>query len=296
MFGYLAPLKSELKMREFEVYNAYYCSVCHAVKRRYGELPRLMLSYDSVLLAMLAEGFIGERKGPAFKVFRCFNNPAKKRNEALPSEGIDYAADVMVLLGWLGLADRKHDRDDTNPLKYVATTAGEALIRRAGEKAAEKLGEKARVCRECVEEQRKLEASGEGSLDKASDPTGRMMAEVMDMAPAAAGGGKDERNSVSFVLREMGYHLGRYIYIIDAADDLEKDRKSGAYNPLLIHPVPPETLETAVSLDLARVCELAYKLKLIDHKSIIDNIFYLGLRAKMDEVLAKISERGNENV
>ena len=58
MFGYIAPLKSELKVREYEVYNAYYCAICHAVKRRYGELPRLLLSYDAVFVAMLGKNFL----------------------------------------------------------------------------------------------------------------------------------------------------------------------------------------------------------------------------------------------
>ena len=274
MFGYLAPSKRDLKIWEFDVYNAYYCAICHAVKRRYGELPRLLLSYDAVLIAMLTENLVERPEKPEFSTFRCLNNPMKKRNEVAPSYGIEYAADVMVLLGWLSLKDKKEDKDEGNVLKSAAVVAGEKLLKRAGLKAAGRLGEKARICLECIEDQRALESAKEVSVDRAADPTGRMMEELLDVSEEA-----------SSVLREMGYHLGRYIYIIDAADDIEKDRESGTYNPLLLRPIAPETLKTAISLDLARVCDLVDQLDLVNHKSIIDNIFYLGLRAKMDEVI-----------
>jgi hypothetical protein len=281
MFGYLAPLKSELKMREFEVYNAYYCAICHAVKRRYGELPRLMLSYDAVLIAILAEELSAEKKEPSFSTFRCFNNPLKKRNETAISEGIDYAADVMVFLGWLSLRDRKIDRDAGNLCQHLITITGETFIRRAGHKASGRLGEKSRILNACYDEQRVLESAQEESLDKAADPTGRMMAELLDFPNAGIHPG-------ALDLRKLGYHLGRYIYIIDAIDDLEKDKGSGAYNPLILRHESPDALKTAVLLDLARVCELTDKLDLVNNKDIIYNIIYLGLRAKLDEVTARI--------
>jgi len=211
-----------------------------------------------------------------FIKFRCFNNPAKTRDEAAPSRAVDYAADVMVLLGWYGLKDGKEDRDLGNPVKNALTAAGEAALRRAGRRAAERLGEKAEVVRECLEEQSAFETAKEDSLDRIADPTGRLMAELMDFPDSF---------DLSNELRELGYHLGRYIYIIDAVDDLEKDRKTGAYNPLLLRPEKPESLKTALVLDLARAGELTAGMPLKYHKPIIDNIIYLGLRAKVDEVL-----------
>jgi len=276
VFGYLAPLKGELKVREYEVYNAYYCAICHAVKRRYGELPRLLLSYDSVFIAMLFAALSGGTETLSFSTFRCFNNPLKKRDEAAPAAAMDYAADVMVLLGWYGLEDGRIDRDQGSPLKSASTAFGEAAIRRAGRQAAERLGDKARACRGYLEEQRALETAKEESLDRVADPTGRMLEELLDF-PDTPGLSKE--------LRELGYHLGRYIYIIDAADDLEKDRKTGAYNPLVLNPKTAENLKTAIALDLARAGKILAGLPLKYHKPIIENIVYLGLRAKVDEVL-----------
>ena len=275
MFGYLVPLKGELKVREFEIYNAYYCAICRAVKRRYGELPRLILSYDAVLIAMLCAALSGGDEAMSFSTFRCFNNPLKKRDEAAISKAIEYAADVMVLLGWYGLEDGKIDKDQGDPLKRAFTVVGEAALRRAGRRAAERLGEKARILSDCLEEQRALEKAKTDSLDRAADPTGRLMEELLDYRGTP---------DFSRKLREFGYHLGRYIYIIDAADDLEKDRRSGAFNPLLLRPETPESLKTALILDLARLGEIVGGLPLKYHKTIIGNIIYLGLRAKVDEV------------
>jgi hypothetical protein len=53
MLGYVTPEKGELKLREFEIYGAYSCGICRSVGARYGSLPRLLLYYDFVFLAML---------------------------------------------------------------------------------------------------------------------------------------------------------------------------------------------------------------------------------------------------
>lgn len=276
MFGYIAPLKSELKIREFEVYNAYYCAVCRAVKKRYGELPRLILSYDAAFIAMLMDSLTGGDESLRFETFRCFNNPLKKRNVVFETAAVDYAADVMVLLGWYNLRDKKNDRDEENPLKASAVFLGEAALKSAGRRAAERLGEKAKICQDCMDEQATLEKANTAELDRAADPTGKIMAELLDFPGAS---------EFSDILRSLGYHLGRYIYMIDAADDLEKDMRHDAYNPLRLKPIETNALRTAISLDLARLGELLDELPLVYHKDIIDNIIYLGLFAKLDEVI-----------
>ncbi|MDR0876295.1 MAG: DUF5685 family protein [Clostridiales Family XIII bacterium] len=288
MFGYIAPLKSELKVREFEVYSAYYCAVCRAVGRRYGELPRLMLSYDAAFIALLGAALGLDGQEPAFLTFRCFNNPQKKRNEASPSPAIDYAADVLVLLGHLGLKDRKEDGDAGGLLKRGAAGCGEALMRGAARRAAARIPAQAAEVRACLAEQAGLEAAKTPELDRAADPTGRFISALIDFSsvPGLYGAGHYDPET-SETLRRLGYHLGRFIYIVDAVDDLEQDRKSGAYNPLLLREIPKESLETSLSLDLAQMGECIGKLPLPYHKNIIENVVYLGLNAVKDEVLGQ---------
>jgi hypothetical protein len=340
MFGYIAPLKSELKVREFEVYSAYYCAVCRAVGRRYGELPRLMLSYDAAFIALLGAALGLDGQEPAFRIFRCFNNPLRKRNEAAPSPAIDYAADVLVLLGHLGLKDRKEDGDAGGLLKRGAAGCGEVFMRGAGRRAAVRIPDQAVEVCACLSIQAELEAAKTPEIDRAADPTGRFMSALLDFpsVPGLYGASdmghsgfyetseftntktSDVKNSgpknaetkettqtqktsetgkasneketdgvleISETLRRLGYHLGRFIYIVDAVDDLEQDRESGAYNPLLLREIPKESLETSLSLDLAQMGDCIGKLPLIYHKNIIENVVYLGLNAVKDEVLGQ---------
>ena len=282
MFGYIAPLKSELKVREFEVYSAYYCAVCRAVGRRYGELPRLMLSYDAAFIALLGDSLQEEGNDIKFKTFRCFNNPLRKRNEVLSTPAIDYAADVLALLGYHGLKDSKEDGDAGSLLKQGLATGGEAIMRKAGRKAASNIPEQALEVYSCLSIQTELEISKTAEIDKAADPTGQFMSSVVDFTSVLGLKGPAE---TSELLRRLGYHLGRFIYIIDVIDDLEKDKVNGAYNPLLLHPVSKESLKTSLSLDLANIGECIEKLPLVYHKDIIENIVYLGLNAVKDEVL-----------
>jgi hypothetical protein len=291
MFGYIAPLKSELKVREFEVYSAYYCAVCRAVGRRYGELPRLMLSYDAAFIALLGAALGADGQESAFQTFHCFNNPLKKRNEAAPSPAIDYAADVLVLLGHLGLKDRKEDGDAGGLLKRGAAGCGEAVMRGAGRRAAARIPDQALEVCACLSIQAELEAAKTPELDRAADPTGCFMSALLDFpsVPWLYGASETEHGipEISKTLRRLGYHLGRFIYIVDAVDDLEQDRKSGAYNPLLLREISKESLETSLSLDLAQMGDCIGKLPLIYHKSIIENVVYLGLNAVKDEVLGQ---------
>ena len=302
MFGYIAPLKSELKVREFEVYSAYYCAVCRTVKSRYGELPRLMLSYDAAFIAMLGDAICPasdsvltmdtpatasahepELNAPKFNTFRCFNNPLKKRNEVVRTPAIDYAADVLVLLGYCGIKDEKEDGDAGGAFKRAVISGSEALMRNAGQKAAKTIPEQALEVYSCLALQAELEAEKTPELDKAADPTGQFMAKVLDFPSLQGARGSHE---LSEILQKFGYHLGRFIYIIDVIDDIEKDRLSGAYNPLLINEIPKETLETSLTLDLANMAECFARLPLVYHKTIIENVIFMGLNAVKDEVLA----------
>ena len=65
MFGYIVPLKQELRMRELAQYNAYYCGLCASIGARFGQAARLTLNYDSTFLAMLLTGLSGVSRVPA---------------------------------------------------------------------------------------------------------------------------------------------------------------------------------------------------------------------------------------
>jgi hypothetical protein len=295
MLGYVVPLKSELKLREFEVYSSYYCGICHSIRDRYGQLPRLLLSYDSVFLAMLIDSMdpSPETIGP----FRCMTHPGRKRNIAAETEGVAYAADMMLLLGYFNLKD---DKEDENSL---LGNVGELYLRRAYKKIQRKMPEKCEAIAGQSAELSRLERSGEIGIDVISEPFARLMETVMDrpnlkaFVPEPTSGLTKERyaDDISAALRKIGYFLGKWIYLIDAISDLRKDIKSGSFNPLKQESLTVEEiidankarLELLLQLYLANIAEVADLLPIRKNKVILENVIYLGLNRVTIETLCE---------
>jgi hypothetical protein len=120
MLGYVTTEKQELKMREYEIYRGYYCGVCKSIGKRYGQIPRLALSYDAAFLAMVLASLRDEPDLVTKE--HCIIHPIKK-NTAIRNEAIDYAADVMLILTWHKL------QDDANDDKKVSAKAALTLMK-----------------------------------------------------------------------------------------------------------------------------------------------------------------------
>ena len=107
MLGYVKIDKGELKVREYEVYTGYYCGVCKSIGRRYGQLPRMALSYDAAFLAILLASLSDESDTPVQE--HCIAHPVIKKKTVIRNRAIDYAGDVMLILAWYKLADDAAD-------------------------------------------------------------------------------------------------------------------------------------------------------------------------------------------
>lgn len=285
MFGYVVPQKSELKVREFELYNGYYCSVCHSIRDRYGQLPRLLLTYDSVFLSMILSA-IDEGKEDVTQ-FRCMTHLSRKRNITAATPEIDYAADMMILLGYYNL------RDDYEDEKSIIGLAGYTYLKRAFKKIKAKYPHKTRLVGEYLKQLNEIEKKGSRIFDEAAEPFSLLMEEIFDYEGIAEY--KEE-------YRRIGFHLGKWIYLLDAFDDIEKDIKKKNYNPVLrqfgfdsgnfcgediedFKIRTNERIRLNLTLYLANIGEQIEKLPLKKNRYIIENIVYLGLLKKTDEVL-----------
>ncbi len=283
MLGYVTADKPELKMREFEVYSGYYCGVCKSIGRRYGQLPRMVLSYDAAFLALLLAGLQKQDDQPSRE--HCIIHPIKKKT-IVQNEAIDYAADVMLILAWYKLLDDAHDEG-----RLYAKTATAALkgIYRKLCRARPKL------CRK-VEENLKalsiLEEEKCASLDQAAEAFAKIMEAIFEEGPLPEGFREQE------ALRRIGYHLGKWIYLMDAVDDVEENVQSGAYNPLLYRfayePGEEHFLERIMETCrfnlfhyLGEMAKAADLLTIRKNRGIIDNIIYKGLLRKTEELTRK---------
>lgn len=216
MFGYILPRREELKVREFEQFRAAYCGLCHTLGRRYGVWSRFLLNYDFTFLAML----LSPAEAPVCERRRCIASPIQARSCCAGCEGMDVAADESVILVWWKLRDQVAD----SPFwKGLPARVLSRLLRPSYRKAARLRPGFDRVVREQLERLQRMEEERCPSLDRTADTFACLL-----RAAAPAGPDETRRRAVEQLL----YHVGRWIYLVDAWDDRTDDRKSGGYNPV----------------------------------------------------------------
>lgn len=213
MFGYVTVCEPELKMKDFRKYRSYYCGLCQELKERYGFIGQTTLTYDMTFaILLLTSLYECETKT---EQHRCKIHPVKKqmmrRNEIT-----QYAADMNLLLAYFHLEDDWVDEKKTTAFlgKQVLGKKAKAIIR--------KYPRQSRVIRKALRAIQKCEKEQCMDLDRISGYFGKMMAELFVY----------KKDVWEKTLRRMGFFLGKFIYLMDAYDDLEDDIKKGCYNPL----------------------------------------------------------------
>ena len=218
MFGYVRPPLEALPQQEADRFRRAYCGLCHTLGRRYGPAARMILNYDFTYLAILLSD--PAEAAPCRR--RCVSSPIRPRDYQPATPALELAADESVILAWWQLRDGVADHGFWKGLGYRggAAALGPAY-RRA---AAARPDFDARVRRQLAA-LADLEKARCPSMDAAADTFAQLL------AAAAADVTDPVRRRV---LEQMLYHLGRWVYLIDAADDLEKDAASGIYNPVAL--------------------------------------------------------------
>jgi hypothetical protein len=219
LFGYVLPEKPELKVKDYELFRAYYCGVCKAIGKRHGQLQRLTLNYDTTFLALILSSVAGERV--ILKRERCIAHAINKRNIIKNSEIINYASDINVLLAYYKLQDNW--RDEKSVLSGTAALA----LKKSFKKIYKRYGKKCDIIKKRLDEMQELEKEKCNSMDRVAEPFARLMEEVICF-DRVVNNENDKK-----VLKWIGYNLGKWVYILDAFDDIGKDIKNGSYNSLL---------------------------------------------------------------
>lgn len=279
MLGYVTIAKEELKIKEYDIYHGYYCGICKSIGRRFGQLPRIFLSYDAVFLALIIESLLDDREH--IKAETCIVHPVAKKNVIYDSEAVDYAADVMVLLAYHKCADDWHDD------KSIKAFSGRVGLAHACRKLKAEYADMADSIEKGLTELSQLESKKSGSLDLTCDAFG-------DIMEALFTGFTDlcEVPERKRVLAALGRNLGRWIYAVDALDDYKEDMRKGSYNPFIYRKSGLEGIEDLLYNYLAQVAAAFDLLDVRKNRNLIENIIYLGLRLRTDAVLGdSISEK-----
>ena len=283
MFGYLQIHKDELKVKEYEAYKSVYCGLCKQLGRDYGFLTRLILSYDCTFYAILLMSL--KRSCTGFSDGRCKFNPLTKCKFAdCKDNAYSKASALSVISAYYKVVD---DIDDSGFFKRIALKIVKPFFGRRQKKAARRFPEIEIIVSEMMKNQKAAENDELVTIDKAANPTAKMISDL-----AVLEGGNDLQKRV---LSEFGYQIGRWVYLIDAADDYEKDKKSGNFNPFIKADInDKDYINSVLSQSLARAYDAYNLLDIIDFKPIIDNMMLYGFPNKQNAVLNNRQDVKNE--
>jgi len=281
MFGYVIPDKPNMYIKDFAYYKAIYCGMCKSIGKCCGQRMRFSTNYDITFL----NAFVHEVNKTKMKVAhqRCILHPFRRRPVILTDELSKRAADVNTLLSYFKILD---DVKDTRKLKKKMFAR---FLRKKAKKAIKREPEIAKIMREQYEQLAVLEKNNCMNIDEAADCFGMIMRTI----GRELTGEKYDEN-----VGNIMYHLGRYIYFLDAIDDLEEDFKAKRYNPVIAgfgsYTVREEFI-TNNRESIEFLFETAYKsiknaydkMEVSVCEGVLSNIIYKGLKARADEIIGR---------
>ena len=275
MFGYVIVNKGDLTFREFDVYHSYYCGLCKTLKEKYGVLGQLALNYDMTFLVMLLSSLYEPQTD--YTREGCVTHLFMKRGIS-KNEITQFGADMTILL------TAYKCEDDWQDEKKLSRKLYESALHGRMSKVKEKYRDKAEIIEVCFANLHRLEQENCDKPDKMAAIFGKVMEELFVYR-------EDEWEET---LRSMGFYLGKYIYLLDAYEDLEKDKKQKNYNPFSTRAELPDFEEECriVLTSAISECTRAFEmLPLIDNVKILRNILYSGVWYKYGKVKEERSRK-----
>lgn len=290
MFGYINPLKSELKIREYDYFKSYYCGLCYSIKENFGNIPRFTLNYDLTFIGFLLDGLT---ESPInLKKVRCIKHPRKELLICSKTDALDYVSNLCILLFNLKLED---DISDENNLKSKVLYL---FLNHNNESIKDKYYDMKFVIKDEINKLTTLEKTKEfKSLDEISHPFSHIMGMILKIYPY-------QFDNDSIIVRDnlykMGYLIGKWIYLMDALDDLQSDMLKNQFNPYLVLYNGDNSdyknlinkiiydIEFNILSTISACSDYLGKIEFKKHKEILKNIIELGMINKYYEILLKI--------
>ena len=272
MFGYVTASLSELTKERQERYGGVYCGICRAIRDRASQTARLGLSYDMAFLALLLMSLYEPEEEHGTN--HCLVHP--KRRGWIDSEFVRYAADMNVALAYYNCLDDWQD-DGKKTARLMAGIFGKTCP-----EIEKKYPRQCTAIRECIAALSELEKANCPNPDEPAGCFGRLMAEILVY----------REDLWAPILRQMGFHLGRFIYLADAAVDYRKDKRKGKYNPYIAMGSQEDwkRWEEYLVLALGRCTREYEKLPLVQDKDILDNILYSGVWSSLNGMRRKAED------
>lgn len=278
MFGYVYIDKPELKVKSYELYRGVYCSLCKTLGKEYSPLARFILNYDCTFLSLL---ILSRNKAcNGFKQGRCpFNITKRCSYVQTETDAMKKGAALTVITAYYKLLDNIADECFFKKGFFYSLKPIFSLWHK---KAAAAYPQYEQAVSDMFYAQLACEASSEVCIDMAAEPTAKMIETVLSL--------EGETEAQKSALAQMGYHMGKWIYLMDGANDMDDDMKKGKFNPFLIEGKSSEKVDIKrISALLSQSYYLLTKAyELIDKNrfaDILDNIIYSGMYKKQTNIL-----------
>lgn len=278
MFGYINVNREKLSLPDRCTYQSYYCGLCQKLKDECGRKGQMLLNYDMTFLVILLTGLyeLEDRKTE----FICPVHPSKKQTARF-NEATKYAAAMNVLLA------TKNFEDDWNDSHSYAKRALSQVFRKDYERIGMEYPRQERAITRYIKRLEEAEKYKEKNVDAVAGLTGEMLGEIFVWK---------ENDIWAEELRCMGFYMGKFIYLMDAYEDIGKDERNRCYNVLsLMRQETEQDFETFSGLMLTSMmaeCAKSFeRLPILLHAEICRNVLYSGVWTKYEYIRLKKQSR-----
>ena len=280
MFGYVMVNKPEMKVKDFERYHSFYCGLCHELKKVYGPIGQATLTYDMTFLVVLLTGLYEPRTEESS--CRCVVHPVGKHPIAV-NEYSTYCAEMNLLLTYY------NSRDKWNDERQLGGLLASKVIQCKCRSIEARYPRQAEAIRNSLKRLADIEKGKEATIDEAARCTGELLAEIFVC----------REDMWSERLRKIGFYLGKFIYLCDAWEDVDKDMEKGLYNPFSSMREQEKFDESCLSILRSMMAECALQfeaLPIVEEIDILRNILYSGVWVRYGAVLTekRQKERAHE--
>lgn len=280
MFGYINVNRKELSPEDDRTYQAYYCGLCRRLKEEAGVKGQMLLNYDMTFLILLLTGLY-ELKNRQVS-FVCALHPAGKKTGYL-NAATEYAAAMDIVLSYHNMLDDYGDEG-----RY-SRKAMASVFRRDYERIGRQYPRQVQAVEEYMARLADAEGRWERNIDTVSGYTGQMLATLFAWR-------EDEWTKE---LQNLGFYMGKFIYLLDAYEDRPQDEKKGRYNPLsFVKLEDGKEYESFCKLTLTSLmaeCAKSFeRMPILQHAEILRNILYSGVWTRYDYLQLKGQKKGGE--
>lgn len=213
MFGYVRYDLPNLFVKDVMLYKSLYCGLCKGIGASCGQAARMGLSYDVTFLSALLHNIAGQ--DIVIERSHCFEHCIRKRPIAAADDMTRALGALNTILVYYKLTDDVLDSGKGRSRR--------AWFRRGYRRAKKRYPELDAIVGGYIKKQAETERANTASPDAAADPSALMMQEIGDWFL---------KDKASEFTKGLFYGLGKWVYLIDALDDYEKDGKKKAVQSL----------------------------------------------------------------